>query len=47
MHPTELWWLIEGKKPPNPSKAYAGGMSEAEVSEIYEDLKGEGLPNGR
>lgn len=34
----ELWWLIEAHAPP----VMYGSMSEAEVSEIYEEAYGDG-----
>jgi len=36
MHPTELWWLIESKRP----RRMFGKMTEAEVEAIYEDEYG-------
>lgn len=39
MHPAELWWLIEAKRPP---KMY-GSMTENEVASLYEDMKAKGV----
>jgi hypothetical protein len=37
--PVELWWIIEACRP---QKIYAGGMTEDEVAEIYEEAYGDG-----
>lgn len=33
--PAEFWWLADAKKP---RKTYAGGMTEAEVAELHDEL---------
>jgi hypothetical protein len=38
--PLEMWWRMSAMSPPQ--KSYAGGMSEDEVSAIYEDAYGNG-----
>jgi len=38
MHPDEFWWLAEASRP---RKVYAGGMTEDEVAELYEDAYGD------
>jgi hypothetical protein len=37
--PVELWWFVEAARP---QKTYAGGMTESEVAEIYEEAYGHG-----
>lgn len=39
LYPDEFWWLADARKPP---KTYAGGLSEADVADLYEDLKRQG-----
>ena len=38
MHPTELWWLIDGKRPP---KMY-GSLTEDDVLDLYDELEAAG-----
>jgi len=38
LHPDEVHWLIDAMRP---AKAYAGGMTEDEVAELYNDAYGE------
>jgi hypothetical protein len=38
-HPTEFWWVVDAKLEAaerNKQTNYAGGMSEAEVADLYE-----------
>lgn len=43
MHPTELWWLIEGKMPPR----RIGSMTEPELDSLWEEMKQmEGFASG-
>ena len=37
LHPKEFWWLVEANRAP---KTYAGGMTESEVREIYDQAFG-------
>jgi hypothetical protein len=36
--PVELWWLVESKKEP---PKYAGGMTEEQVRQIWEEDYGQ------
>lgn len=42
MHPRELWWLIEAKRPP---KRY-GSLTEDEMESLHDDLEEQGFFNG-
>lgn len=42
MHPDEVWWLVEAKKPP---KSF-GSLIEPELETLVDDMRELGVLNG-